>query len=91
MLIEKDLKIGGLYEVSGIHFNVAIWTGETFRGPKNEYDSLFFIEESPYWVSLPMGTCQPIRLLSNQFLTPPYDGVNLLKTLDALSKCIWSR
>lgn len=90
MISQENMIIGAIYEVSGLQFNVAIWTGEVFRGPHSEYNVLKFVEEYPYWEPLPLGTCKPIRLLSNHVLTPPFDGINLLKSLEALDSTIQS-
>lgn len=88
MISQENLIVGCIYEVVAINFNVAIWTGKVFRGPKTEYGSLKFTEEYGYWEPLPLGTCKPIRLLSNHKLTPPFDGINLLKSLEALDSTI---
>lgn len=84
-MIEKETLVkGAIYRVSALNFSVAIWTGETFRGPKQEYNTLKFFEEKGYWEPLPHGTCTPRERISETILAPPFDGVNLLKTMYAL-------
>lgn len=84
MLEKIKLNKGHLYEVVGLDFNVAIWTGEDFRGPALEYKHLLFKHEKHYEDGLPGGTCKPIQELTSSPLVEPYDGINLLKSLRAL-------
>lgn len=85
---KEELITGAIYEVSALSFSVAMWTGETFRGPTREYGKIYFVEEQGYWEGLPFGTVRPIRRLGELTVLRPYDGVNLLAALEALNDVI---
>jgi len=91
LIDKKDLEVGSLYEVEGLLFDVAIWTGSTFRGPATEYKTINFREEDHYSDGLPNGTCKPVRKLSNIVLRYPFDGMNLLSLMKILNDEIVDR
>lgn len=81
--IEKDdLVKGGIYVVQARMFNIAMWTGEMFRGPAVMYGKLVFWEEGHYSDGLPFGTCTPLRWL-NRATVKTFEGASLLAALAA--------
>lgn len=85
---KEDLIRGAIYEVSAIGFNVAIWTGEAFKGPAKAFGKVYFAEEKPYWEGLPFGTSRPIKRIGELTINKPFDGSNLLAVMNALDEAI---
>jgi hypothetical protein len=85
---KEELVLGGIYEVSALGFGVAIWTGDTFKGPVKQYGKIFFRQEQPYWEGLPYGTCTPKRRIGELTVLKPYDGANLLAAMNALDELV---
>jgi hypothetical protein len=88
LLLKKDLEKGFVYEVAAPNFNVAVWTGEKFRGPALVNGKMKFVEQQHYEDGLPFGVCSPIKKLSTVPLKAPFDGANLLIVFRSLSELL---
>lgn len=84
---KEDLVPGLIYKVNSPKFNVAIWTGERFKGPDIVDGRLTFVEAEHFLDGLPLGVVEPTRQLGflDIKIDKPYDGKNLLVAMMTLS------
>jgi hypothetical protein len=84
---------GGVYIVAAKDFSIAVWNGESFRGPRYTNGSWSLSDELPYEMGLPFGTASAKEHIGGDecVLKPPYDGHNVLMLLVALNSYYESR
>lgn len=60
-ILKKDkLESGKAYAVRARNFNIAIWTGETFRGLRFKFGQPYMSSEHHYDDGEPFGTVKPL-------------------------------
>jgi len=88
MISKEELIEGAIYTVKARNFNVAVWTGEAFKGPGIVYGQHEFVVERHYLDGLPLGTVTPIERISNMKVQPPFDGSNFLAAMETLNRIL---
>ena len=83
---KTDLIPGIIYHVSCPKFNMAVWTGEVFKGPGLVDGSLTFVFAGHFEDGLPNGIATPLYALSDVCVRSPYDGYNFLVAMNTLNE-----
>ena len=62
---EKNLVVGGLYEVIARNLRLTVWTGKAFAGVRHKMGSVYLATETPYERNGSCDTAKPYLLVGN--------------------------